>query len=241
MSVYILKDRPIAFIKEINSLALTDLHLGIEYELRSKGIFVPPQKESFLEILKEGKEESGAKNLILLGDIKHKVPRSFAREVEDVKSFLGELSNIFSKVIICKGNHDDRIEDLVENAKVCSARGIKIKNYGFFHGHAWPFSKLWNAETWITGHLQALFEFRKGNERKIERVVIVGKPKVEKGKLKEIIILPAFNKLAGGIVLNKEGNKLSGFLFEKILDFEKSFVYFLDGTEAGKLSEIVKL
>jgi len=231
--VFILKNRPIAFVKELSLLAITDLHLGIEFELRKRGINVSLQSEKFLKILEEAKQETNAKRVVILGDVKHKVPAASAKEIEYVRDFFENLSKIFEKIFICKGNHDDMLEEILQDYKVYGARGFKIKDYGFFHGHAWPFSKLWNCKTWIIGHLQTAIEIRKGNFKKIEKVIIKSKPKIEKGKLQEIIILPAFSDLAGNFLLNKE--LPSDFLFEKVIDINNSEAYLLDGSYLGKL------
>jgi putative SbcD/Mre11-related phosphoesterase len=234
--VFILKNRPIAFVKELSLLAITDLHLGIEFELRKRGINVSLQSEKFLKILEEAKKETNAKRIVILGDVKHKVPAASAREIEYVREFFENLSKIFEEIFICKGNHDDMLEEILQDYKVYGVRGFKIKDYGFFHGHAWPFSKLWNCKTWIIGHLQAAIEIRKGNFKKIEKVVIKARPKIEKGKLQEIIILPAFSDLAGNLLLNKQIP--SDFLFEKVIDVNNTQVYLLDGSQLGNLNNI---
>jgi putative SbcD/Mre11-related phosphoesterase len=234
--VFILKNKPIAFVKELSLLAITDLHLGIEFELRKKGINVSLQSEKFLKILEEAKKETNAKRIVVLGDVKHKVPAASAKEIEYVRNFFENLSKVFEEIFVCKGNHDDMIEEILQDYKVYGARGFKIKDYGFFHGHAWPFSKLWNCRTWIIGHLQAAIEIRKGNFKKIEKVVIKTRPKIEKGKLQEIIILPAFSDLAGNLLLNK--GYPTDFLFEKVIDVADSGVYLLDGSYLGELSSL---
>jgi putative SbcD/Mre11-related phosphoesterase len=236
--VFILKNRPIAFVKELSLLAITDLHLGIEFELRKKGINVGLQSEKFLKTLEEVKQETNAKRIVVIGDIKHKVPAASAREIEYVKNFFENFSKIFDEILVCKGNHDDMLEEILLDYKVYGARGFRIKDYGFFHGHAWPFSKLWNCKTWIIGHLQAAIEIRRGNFKKTEKVVIKAKPKVEKGKLREIIILPAFSDLVGSLLLNKE--LPSDFLFEKVIDINNSEVYLLDGSYLGRLKDLEK-
>ena len=240
MSVFIIKDKPIAFVKDLEALVVTDLHIGVEIELRRKGINIPSQSEKFVEMIYEAKEKTNAKNLIILGDLKHKVPVSSVSELEKVKYFLEEVSKRL-KVTICKGNHDDLIEKIVEDikeVKVYGARGFKMGDYGFFHGHAWPFSSLWEAKTWIVGHLQAFVETSLKTKKKVEKVVIKGVPKVKRGNLKEIIILPSLNDFVGGIDISKF--KPSGFLFERLIDFEKSSVYLLDNTFLGNIKEITE-
>lgn len=239
MGILILKDLPIAYIEEISAIVITDLHIGFECELEKNGIKIPFQEQEFVEILKNAKERTNSKKIILLGDVKHKVPRAKKIEIVRIKEFLKKLSEEFEKVIICKGNHDDKIEYIVpENVEVKSSRGFLYKNYGFFHGHAWPFSKLWNAKNWLIGHLQPMIEVYKNGKKVIERVVIKGKPKRKTGKLENIIILPSFNPLVGGLILNKTKN-LQDFIFEKILDLHNSLVFLLDGTEIDSLENIL--
>ena len=241
MSVFILKDKPIALIKELKALVVTDLHIGIENELRKKGINIPSQVEKFFEIIRKAKEETNAEVLIILGDLKHKVPGSSIRELENVKLFIKKTSELM-EVKICKGNHDDLIEKIVEeidkNVEVYGARGVKIGNYGFFHGHAWPYSYLWEAETWVVGHLQAFVELSFGPKRNTEKVFIKGFPRMKRGNLKEIIVLPSLNDFAGGINIVKE--RPTGLLFEKIVSWEKCEVYLLNGSFLGTLKEVTK-
>ncbi len=231
----VLKDRPIIFIRKLKALAITDLHFGIEFELKKKGINLPNQKEKFLEILREAKNETKANKLIIVGDVKHKVPGISLRELKNLKEFFEEISKDF-KIYIAKGNHDDRIEDILENAKIFSSRGFKIKEFAFFHGHAWPFSKLWNCKFFIVGHLQAAVEIREKNVKEVKRVIIRAKPKVKKGNVREIIILPSFNEFAGSFIINKN-KELTG-IFKKIIDLENSEVFLLNGISLGFLKEL---
>ncbi|MGC8993547.1 MAG: metallophosphoesterase [Candidatus Aenigmatarchaeota archaeon] len=231
----VLKDRPILFIRKINSLAITDLHFGIENELRKKGINLPNQKEKFLRILREAKEETKAKRLIIIGDVKHKVPGISLSELKNLKEFFEELTKDF-KVIVAKGNHDDRLEDILENVKIFSSRGFKINEFAFFHGHAWPFSHLWNCKYFIVGHLQAAVEIREKNVKEIKKVIIKSKPKIKKGNVKEIIVLPSFNDFAGNFIINKN-KELTG-IFQRIIDPENSEVFLLNGISLGSIKDL---
>lgn len=242
MGVFILKDMPIAFIKEIKTLAITDLHIGYEYELKNKGIKIPFQDEKFLSILKEAREKTKARKIVIVGDIKHEVAKAKKKEIVRIKIFLEKLKEEFEKIVICKGNHDNRIENIVPNGiEVKSSRGFLEKKYGFFHGHAWPFLKLWKAKTWIVGHLQPVIEIYRNGKKNLERVVIKAKLTQlasKYGNIKEVIILPSFNPLIGGMNLTKYQN-LEKFILTKILDFQTSFVFLLDGTEIGTLAKIL--
>ena len=64
------------------------------------------------------KKETGAKNLVILGDIKHNIPAIAMQEKYDVPNFFEELAPEFQKIVLIKGNHDGRIELMVHNKKV---------------------------------------------------------------------------------------------------------------------------
>lgn len=239
MVVLIIKDTPIAYLRDIRALVITDLHIGYEYELEDLGIRIPPKDGDFLSQIKEAKEKTKSKRLIILGDLKHKVPRSKKEEIIRVKKFLSELMRDFKEITICKGNHDDRLEYIVpESIKVVSSRGFRYKNYGFFHGHAWPISNLWNSKIWIVGHLQPIIEIYKDGKRSLERVIIDGVPRIRKGKLEKIVLLPAFNPFVGGFIINKS-YEIENSILSKLIDINSSRVFLLDGTEVGKIKELM--
>ena len=51
----------------------------------------------------------------------------------------------------------------------------------------------------------------------------------------EVLILPTFNRLCGGVAANKDG--ITGPL-GKIIDIQKSQIYLIDGTSLGKVKDI---
>ncbi|MEM0138075.1 MAG: hypothetical protein QW608_06705, partial [Thermoplasmata archaeon] len=70
-------NKPAAFIESIDSLVISDLHLGIENEIERKGVVISSQDQQMLKELNELIDEIGAKNLIILGDIKHSINPSY--------------------------------------------------------------------------------------------------------------------------------------------------------------------
>lgn len=250
MSIRFLTDYPALFIADKKILVIADLHLGLEHELYKNGIVIHPQGEKFKKQIEKLSELTGAKILVILGDIKHKVPGISLREEREVPKMLNELVKKI-KIILCIGNHDTELEEIVpKEMKIYSSRGFKIGKYGFFHGHAWPSKKLIDCDYLFMGHIHPIIEFRdKLGYRMIEQVWIKGKlnEKLIKEKYKtkkngklEIIILPTFNKLLGGIALNmKTKEELIGpILANKFLDLDKSKVYLLDGTFLGNLERL---
>ncbi|MFX1294339.1 MAG: metallophosphoesterase [Promethearchaeota archaeon] len=143
---------------------------------------------------------------------------------------------------------------------------IKI---ALFHGHTWPSKELFKADVIIMAHNHPVIEFKnKFNVRTYESAWIRthwNKLKVAKAYLKylkvknaknplellqkkykteiapnpEIIIMPAFNDLLGGIPFNTKDSKFIGPLLKSnLLNIDEAEVLLLDGTLLGKIKEI---
>jgi len=246
MSIKLLTDYPALFINEIKTLVITDLHVGVEYELTKSGIRIHKQIEKFLDVISKLSKLTNASQLIILGDVKHKVPGMSIQEIKDIPKFFEHLKTIFKKVIVAQGNHDADLHYILpDGVKLYGSKGFKIGKYGFFHGHAWPSQKLMKCDYLFMGHLQPSMEFKdklgyrsrqqiwlKG---KLDQTVIKKKYKITStGKL-NIIIFPSFNSLLGSLnVMGKED--LSGpLLTSKAMNLDDMRTYLLDGTYLGIL------
>jgi len=250
MTIRFLTDYPALFISDKKLLVIADLHLGLEHQLYLSGIVIPPQAEKFQKIINHLIEITKAKTLVILGDIKHKVPGTSFRELKKIpKLFFNLIEKI--QVVCVRGNHDDNISTLLpKEVKIHPSRGFKIGKYGFFHGHAWPSKKLMQSDHLFIAHIHPTVEFKdKLGYRNIEQVWIRGnlnkelvrkKYKIEKlGKLKAIIF-PTFNNLLGGVALNRKIEKglIGPLLVNKFIDIDKSKAYLLDGTFLGKIENL---
>jgi putative SbcD/Mre11-related phosphoesterase len=249
MGIKFLTEKPAAFIQEEKALVIAELHLGLEHELFKKGIKIPSQREKFQIELERLKKLTKAKNLVVIGDIKHKVPGMSLREERELPKLLEFLEENFSKVFLVKGNHDDFLEEIVpKGVKVYGSRGFRLGKHGFFHGHAWPSKRLMQCDYLFLAHLHPGIEFRdKFGFRSVEQVWIKSELDVEKvkkrykikktGKL-NVVIVPAFNQLLGSMSLNKLIEKEKPGIIAKLTDIEKSKVYLLDGTFLGYLKDL---
>jgi putative SbcD/Mre11-related phosphoesterase len=252
MAIRFLTDYPALFISDKKILVISELHLGLEYELYKSGIKIPSQRIRFEEAIDKLIKLIKAKTLVILGDIKHKVPGSTIREDVEIPKFLENVRQKI-KVILVKGNHDDKIEEIVPSGvKIYSSRGHKIGKYGFFHGHAWPSKKLMECDYIFMGHVHPSIEFRDSfGFRSVLNVWLRGKLNLElvekKYKIKKTgklnaIILPTFNSILGGAALNRmKKERHTGPLFtNKVFDVDNSKVYLLDGTYLGILKGLKK-
>lgn len=250
MSIKLLTDYPVAFITDKKILVISDTHIGVEYQLGQSGIRIHKQIEKFTEILDKLIELTKAETLVILGDVKHKVPGASIQELRDIPKFLEYLSTKV-KVLITKGNHDDYLETLIPaGVKLYDSKGFKIGKYGFFHGHAWPSKKLMRCDHLFIGHIQPSVEFKdklgyssrqqvwlKG---KLNQQAIKKKYKITSAGKLNIIIVPSFNSLLGSLnVIEKKD--LSGPLFtSKSMNLNDMRTYLLDGTYLGILKNIRK-
>src|SRR5256885_8173239 len=67
-----------------DALVVADLHIGLEEELREKGVHIPSRAEAMGRKLAEIASRRGASRIIILGDVKHLVPKMASRERRDV-------------------------------------------------------------------------------------------------------------------------------------------------------------
>ncbi|MFH0830428.1 MAG: metallophosphoesterase, partial [Candidatus Aenigmatarchaeota archaeon] len=120
------------------TLVIADLHIGLELELSKKGITLPPQLPLLEKRIISLLDQSKAKKLILLGDIKHETSGIGWSELWDVPEFLQRLKRKV-KIDIIKGNHDGGIEDIAPaGVKVHEPSGFLLDDILLAHGQAWP-------------------------------------------------------------------------------------------------------
>ena len=208
------------------TLVIADLHIGITGDLYKSGISIPSQVKKMAEIINKMKKKTGAKNLIILGDIKHKVPGTSWTESKEIPDFLSQLK--FKNIIIVKGNHDGLIEKMV-NKTVKVKKFVIVDNYFLTHGHRNIKTK---QKTIVIGHNHPHVKFiDEMGGRFTEPVWLIGKLKGGK----KIIVMPAFNELSGAIVVNEQ--PMIGPIAKCILK-KQTHAFLLDGTDLGTLDDL---
>jgi len=232
------------FIVEEKTLVLADLHIGIETQIRESGLNITNQTEKITKKIIKLCDRYKPDQIILLGDIKHNIPTSTYRERIDVKNFLEKISNI-SKVHIVPGNHDGNIKKLSPKKIVIHpSDGFLFKNIGFIHGHRWPKEEIMKSEKIIMAHTHPTIMLSDRMDHKTYEPCWV-KTKFDDEKLKEkyevsqnsnILIIPAFNPLCGGIAVNKDG--IQGPM-GRIINIEESEIFLIDGTNIGKIKYLI--
>lgn len=207
-----------------HALVVCDIHLGIEYEMYTKGIRMGSLTQKIKEELKK-LITTKIKKIIFLGDVKHNIPQISWHEEVEVPQFL----DFDIHVEIIKGNHDGGIETLTD---VPVKSKSSIDNIVLTHGHR-------SLETLppllVVGHSHPAIEFKDElGSRMKEKCWLFGYT-VENTR---VIIMPAFNPIITGVALNTEP-KIPGVLFsQKLLDRSRCEIYLLDGTYLGTLDTL---
>src|SRR5437667_11105480 len=89
-----------------DALVVADLHIGLEEELREKGVHIPSRAEAMGRKLAEIASRRGASRIIILGDVKHLVPKLASRERRAGYVFFRDLGSVVREFYVVEGSHD---------------------------------------------------------------------------------------------------------------------------------------
>lgn len=246
---------------ESRALVMADIHIGIEWDLYSSGFLVPSGLEKRLERIENCIRQTRPDRIILLGDIKHNVPRISWQERDEIPAFLGRLAE-HAPVDLFPGNHDGNMELLLpENCDITlhPSRGDVIEGVGYYHGHTWPSPAVASAPLIIMAHSHPTVQLTDplgyaATEQVWLRTTLhtdvvagyyaktgidIEKPATEP----EVIIIPAFNEICGGVPVNEaDSTELPGPVFSSgAIDLDNADVYLLDGMHLGRVKDLRSL
>jgi len=235
---------------DYSTLLVSDLHLGLEKEMASKGFRIPPYSQKMLDRMNAIGEKNRLNRVIVVGDVKHSIGKVQDIDWGIVPWFFGALLDVFQSVEVVPGNHDALIGTLLPSkVKLHRAEGTVIgqrTKVGIAHGHSWPSQEVIAAKTIVMGHSHFRYEMRdKFGGRSKEAVWLfatydvadllekAGLPQVTRGEGR-LIVMPPFNNLVGGQAINAKG----GFDFGPILssgsvNVADADLFLLDGTRVG--------
>ncbi|QKQ99374.1 metallophosphoesterase [Metallosphaera tengchongensis] len=130
-------DLPVLYSRGLDSVILSDVHIGYEEEMASKGIFLPRiQKKRFITIYKKAIEIFHTNKIIINGDMKHRFNALGRQEKEDLSDIFKDLRESGLSVKLVKGNHDNYISLVAEKFdNVDLLDQIEANNLYIFHGH----------------------------------------------------------------------------------------------------------
>ena len=231
-------------LPEDDAVVVGDLHVGLESDLRMAGVNLPSQTHRMRERLLKLVEETGARRLIVIGDLKHRIPYSTKQERHELPFFFEDFP---CDVELVPGNHDVDLEGLLA-VRTHPAEGIRIGDVGLLHGHTWPSEEVMAAPTVVTchNHPAVMLVDELGHRHKEPAWVRAGftpaarerYPMLPEGA--RLVVMPAFNELTGGTAFNaKEGERLLGPLFGNgLVDVPNARLFTVDGVDLGSIGAL---
>ena len=209
-------------------LVIADVHIGITKALKDAGVMLPSQVEKLAEKINALKRASNARNLIILGDFKHEIPRISWQERMEIPQILSLLA--FEKIIITKGNHDGNIEKIVKDKRVKIRKSFAVGGYIFTHGHRRIEA---GKKTVVMGHNHPHVKFVDDiGTSYVNPCWVVGR-----SLKRRLVLVPAFNELCGATVVNGKDAFLGPIA--RNMDRKNARVYLLDGTYIGRIKNIM--
>ena len=240
-----------AALSDPRTLVVADIHLGLGATPdRPLG---PPEAsaDQLARRLVELARSTRADAVVIAGDAKHPIVGTPPALRPVVFDFFAELLREGLTVELVLGNHDVGIvRDLPREVLVQPATGMVRAGVGIFHGHRWPSNPVLRAPRLVAGHLHPGFRLAptaddpEGKRRcwvRVEREPVVSKSSRRRchiePRAREVVILPAFNPIAGTEALNRERPARGRtFLYGRFLAGGVARAYLLDGTDLGVLT-----
>ena len=232
----------------LRTLILADLHLGLGGSRERPG--GPPEgsAQRLAETLRATAEAERAVRVLVAGDVKHPIVGTPAPLRPVVFDFFGALLSSGLQVEVVLGNHDvGLVRHLPREVVVHPPTGTVIDRVGVFHGHTWPSVRVLRAPTLVVGHLHPGFRLAPTPEdpmgkRRCWLRLELPPPQVRRGRRagrhqirsREMIVLPAYNPLAGTEALNRQRPARGRtFLYHRFLSRGTARAYLMDGTDLG--------
>lgn len=138
MNIEFFKSGPAVLVEEEQRiLCIADIHMGIEHELRKHGFHFRTKAQERINRLSDLIKVSDPDILVILGDVKHRIPGTSFQEFYE----LGNLFTSLRKLIpfcVTPGNHDPGIEEFLKPEEIKKKEGTTMDQIGILHGHTIP-------------------------------------------------------------------------------------------------------
>ena len=239
----IIKGHPAVYLPRENAVVLSDNHLGAEFRLSREGFSFPGASSKQAEEIAAICQKTGADKVISLGDVKDSIFYPPSEEYSAIQQFFRKLDDI--KFIICRGNHDSHIGEILEKigANATISKEFSTEGSAFLHGNAMPSESLMKKRMIFIGHGHFSAKIL-GFERK---AFILSKPGPGAGLLYKkrnreirLLALPSFSRLVFGTdVCSSRASNIP--LFRRhVFELEGSSIFTTEGKKAGLVQKPVE-
>ncbi|HIJ98038.1 TPA: metallophosphoesterase [archaeon] len=210
------------YLRKEKTLVISDLHLGYEKDLQTKGILVPPFqfKEIKQKLVKIFEKTGKLKYVVINGDLKHEFGRISNQEWKEILELIDFLSENCEKIVTVKGNHDIILDRITKKRKVQFEKtGFAIGEFYITHGHVIPDNKeIKKAKTVVIGNEHPAVSLTDGIISEKYKCFLKGS-----WKRKNLVVQPSFCLMTEGTDILR-GDVISDFLEEVNLNTFEVFV-----------------
>ncbi|MBI2576995.1 metallophosphoesterase [Candidatus Woesearchaeota archaeon] len=196
------------YIKSMNSLIVSDFHIGYEEALNKLGTLIPrapfqlilDRLEKIFESINKVHGKGTLNEIIIAGDLKHEFGTISEQEWRNTLRLLDFFETKASSIVIAKGNHDTIIGPIAQKRNVRIVEAVERDSVLIAHGDKIPDKQLLKkAKTIIIGHEHPAVSIHDGIRTEVFKCFLKG----TWGR-KTIIVLPSFNLVNEGADMLKE-------------------------------------
>ncbi len=226
-----------------NSLVVADLHLGIESELASTGLYLP--KIQLTEILDRIKRVFNSyqnlTRLVIAGDLKHRFDRLTWQEKREVESLILNLREQDITIVLVRGNHDTFLRPLLERL------GVHVEDCCFeltpsvmvTHGHMDIGEEYLDRYQFIVmGHEHPVYQARIAGATVGRFQVFLKIPTNRKATL---LVLPAFGVYQSGNPISLDRNGYLSPIIRKYGEVERAIPIVIEEEMVVELPQLYML
>ncbi|HWQ65953.1 MAG TPA: metallophosphoesterase [Methanospirillum sp.] len=225
-------------------LVIADIHMGIESDLRLHGIHLQSRGQERISRVVHLVKDTAPDMIILLGDVKHRVPGTSWQEFRELPELFSSLRKLTS-LRISPGNHDPGIEDFLQEEELLKKEGDVIDEIGFMHGHTKPHPSL-AGRLIIAGHHHPVISLPDEVGialrapcyvlAELDSMIFDTHPVQEQST--RVLLVPAFNELSGYGIEKTFRTPFSPL--SRSINTQTAECLLTDGTYGGDLLSLIR-
>ena len=245
MNLQFFEDGPALIVENKKRLlVVADLHFGIESDLALHGWHFASRSKERLRRVIACIQATSPDLLVLLGDVKHSIPRTTRQEYREIPDILSSLREEVP-IRVLPGNHDIGISRFLQKDELMPKDGAVIDGVAYMHGHTIPNPDL-SGHLIISGHHHPMVSLHDevGCSLRAPAYLLAELDQREMfeektgfaGKKTRVLFMPAFNECAGFDILRIIRHPFSPL--SRSIRSEGAEVFLADGTYVGLVSAL---
>lgn len=243
MDITFIYDKPAALIGagKSRTLAVGDIHIGIERRLAKSGIRLHGQTERIAKSISGLADRFKVRRIAILGDIKESLLYPDNGERIALQRFFYLLKDY--KLVLLRGNHDAHLGEVMRLELLDE---FLFGRFALLHGNSWPSDDAIEKDYIITAHNHVAVSFYDENKgfykEKAWLLSDINGRRAAKhyrsfNRHAKLLMMPAFNDLILGSELSRlHGDNINPLIKNNIFEYKKGTAYTLKGdivTAAG--------